>query len=70
MFLVQLELCRRVFLFGYVAIQRVTDVEGSSMAFLSDAFCANCMTGGIKTEQFARYCQAIGSRDAVPQTCK
>ena len=39
-------------------------------AFPSDAFCANCMTGGTKAEQFARYCQTGGSRCEVPKMCK
>jgi hypothetical protein len=70
MFLIQLELCRRIFLFGYVAIQRVTDFKGSIVAFLSDTYCANCMKDGTGTEQFARTDRASDCRGAVVQTCK
>jgi hypothetical protein len=31
---VQLELCRLVFLFGYIALQWVTDIKGSRAGFL------------------------------------
>jgi hyperosmotically inducible periplasmic protein len=36
------------------------DVKGLHVRYLSDAFCANCMTGGTKAEQFARYRRAGG----------
>src|ERR1017187_6955141 len=49
---VQLGLCRRAFLIGYAAIQQVMDVQGFRVRFISEAFCAYCMTGAAKTEQF------------------
>ena len=30
------------------------DIQRLSVSFLGKAFCANCMTGGTKAEQFAR----------------
>ena len=54
----------------YIAIQNVMGIKGSRVRFLSDALRANCMTGGTKTEQFARCLRAGGSSRAVLQTCK
>jgi hypothetical protein len=47
-YFLKLESCRRVFLVGHVAVEQLRNIKGSFTSFLSDSFCANCMTAEPK----------------------